>query len=65
MAGEDFIIAEGLQGGEQVIVNGVQKARPGGMVKAVPWNPAAQVLNTSPQVAAPVKQPALATPEKK
>lgn len=41
MADGDFIIAEGLQGGEQVIVNGVQKARPGSMVKPVPWNPAA------------------------
>jgi len=27
--GGDFIIAEGLKGGEQVIVNGLQKARPG------------------------------------
>lgn len=36
MAGGDFIIAEGLKGGEQVIVNGLQKARPGTVVKAVP-----------------------------
>ena len=36
MAGSDFIITEGLQGGEQVIVNGLQKARPGSVVKAVP-----------------------------
>ena len=36
MAGEDFIIAEGLKGGEQVIVNGLQKARPGTVVKPVP-----------------------------
>lgn len=36
MAGEDFIIAEGLKGGEQVIVNGLQKARPGTPVKPVP-----------------------------
>ena len=38
MAGSDFIIAEGLKGGEQVIVNGLQKARPGSPVKAVPAN---------------------------
>jgi len=38
MAGSDFIIAEGLKGGEQVIVNGLQKARPGTQVKAVPIN---------------------------
>ncbi len=36
LSGADWIIAEGLQGGEQVIVNGVQKARPGAQVKAVP-----------------------------
>jgi membrane fusion protein (multidrug efflux system) len=36
MAGTDFIVAEGLKGSEQVIVNGLQKARPGTVVKAVP-----------------------------
>jgi membrane fusion protein (multidrug efflux system) len=36
MAGEDFIIAEGLKGGERVIVDGLQKARPGSVVKPVP-----------------------------
>jgi membrane fusion protein, multidrug efflux system len=35
MAGMDWIISEGLKGGEQVIVNGLQKARPGAPVKAV------------------------------
>lgn len=37
MSGSDFIITEGLQGGEEVIVNGLQKVQPGAMVKAVPW----------------------------
>lgn len=36
MAEADFIITEGLKGGEQVIVNGLQKARPGTQVKVVP-----------------------------
>jgi membrane fusion protein (multidrug efflux system) len=36
MASTDFIILKGLKGGEQVIVNGLQKARPGTVVKAVP-----------------------------
>jgi membrane fusion protein, multidrug efflux system len=36
LSSADWIIAEGLRGGEQVIVNGVQKARPGAQVKAVP-----------------------------
>lgn len=36
MADGDFIVIEGLHGGEQVIVNGLQKARPGTPVTAVP-----------------------------
>ena len=36
LSGSDWIIKEGLKGGEQVIVNGVQKARPGMPVKPVP-----------------------------
>ncbi len=40
MAGPDFVIEEGVQEGEQVIVDGVQKARPGTTVKAVPLEPA-------------------------
>ncbi|MFA6121825.1 MAG: efflux RND transporter periplasmic adaptor subunit [Sideroxydans sp.] len=36
MASTDFVILNGLKGGEQVIVNGLQKARPGTVVKAVP-----------------------------
>ena len=35
MAGEDFIIADGLKGGERVIVDGLQRARPGTVVKPV------------------------------
>ncbi|HEX5362803.1 MAG TPA: efflux RND transporter periplasmic adaptor subunit [Gallionella sp.] len=47
MAGTDFVIADGLKGGEQVIVNGLQKARPGTPVKAVPWD------GKAPQIAMP------------
>lgn len=36
MSGTDFVVSDGLKGGEQVIVNGLQKARPGTVVKAVP-----------------------------
>lgn len=36
LSGADWIIAEGLKGGEKVIVNGAQKARPGMQVTAVP-----------------------------
>jgi membrane fusion protein, multidrug efflux system len=40
MAGTDFIIEDGLQGDETLIVNGVQKVRPGAVVKPVPLTPA-------------------------
>lgn len=59
MAGTDWIVSEGLKGGEQVIVNGLQKARPGSPVKPVPWNPAA-----APPAQA-VVPPALTVAEKK
>ena len=39
MAGPDFVIQEGLKAGDVVIVNGIQKARPGTPVKTVEWNP--------------------------
>lgn len=35
LAGADWIVSDGLKGGEQVVVNGLQKARPGMPVKAV------------------------------
>lgn len=46
MSGSDWIVTEGLKGGEQVIVNGLQKVRPGATVKAVP-------LNAAPPAVAP------------
>jgi len=36
MAGDHFVIDDGLAGGESLIVSGVQKARPGTVVKPVP-----------------------------
>ncbi len=39
MSGDSFVIAEGLAPGDVVIVNGLQKVRPGMPVKPVPWNP--------------------------
>ncbi|MCK9387929.1 MAG: efflux RND transporter periplasmic adaptor subunit [Sulfuritalea sp.] len=48
MSGGDFIVSEGLKGGEQVIVNGLQKARPGAVVKPVPWTPGAPLLAPPP-----------------
>ena len=40
MSEGDFIIEEGLKPGDVVIVNGLQKIRPGAPVKTVEWNPA-------------------------
>lgn len=39
MNGGDFIIKSGLNAGDKVIVNGLQKARAGALVKALEWNP--------------------------
>ena len=59
MSGGDFIVDEGLKGGEQVIINGLQKARPGAVVKPVPWTPGAPLMApTGPQPAAPGAAPA-------
>jgi membrane fusion protein (multidrug efflux system) len=55
MAGTDFIIAEGLKGGEQVIVNGLQKARPGTVVKPVPVGAAGAAADAA---SAPASAPA-------
>jgi len=40
-AGNDWIITSGLKAGEQVILEGFQKAQPGMTVKPVPFEPAA------------------------
>lgn len=41
MSGSSWTITAGLAGGEQVIVEGQMKARPGSTVKPVPWTPTA------------------------
>ncbi len=51
MAGTDFVVVDGLKGGEQLIVNGLQKARAGTVVKPVPL--AAPVAPASAAAAAP------------
>lgn len=51
MAGSDWIVSEGLKGGEQVIVNGLQKARPGSPVKAVPLTADAPQPTAAPAAA--------------
>lgn len=51
----DFVIEEGLQPGDRVIVNGLQKIRPGAPVKAVEWNPAGTSAAPSPAAASEKK----------
>jgi membrane fusion protein (multidrug efflux system) len=35
--GDDWLVSEGLKAGDRVILEGLQKARPGTQVKAVPF----------------------------
>lgn len=56
--GEQYVIASGLKAGEQVVVEGFQKAKPGSPVKPVPWQAA------SGQHAAPAKPAASAPADK-
>jgi membrane fusion protein (multidrug efflux system) len=61
--GNAWIVSEGLKAGENVIVEGFQKARPGSVVKPVPWKQAAakpgQAQPATPQAgAAPANEAA-------
>lgn len=62
MSGGEFIVDDGLKGGEQVIVNGLQKARPGTTVKPVPWTPGGPLLSTPGGAAKPAPAGANAPP---
>jgi membrane fusion protein (multidrug efflux system) len=60
MAGGDFIVGSGVAPGDLVIVDGVQKARPGSVVKPVPLegadNAAAQGAPAAPAQVSPEKK---------
>ena len=51
-AADQWLIEEGLVAGDQLIVEGLQKVRPGAPVKAVPFNP----MPFNPTAAAPTGQ---------
>ncbi len=53
--GGQWVVLGGLKAGEQVMVDGFQKLRPGAPVKPVPWQPA-----PAPGAAAPASAPASA-----
>jgi membrane fusion protein (multidrug efflux system) len=54
--GGQWVVLDGLKAGEQVMVDGFQKLRPGAPVKPVPWRPAAAPGATP--TAAPASAPA-------
>ncbi|WVN42326.1 efflux RND transporter periplasmic adaptor subunit [beta proteobacterium MWH-UniP1] len=54
MSGTNFVVSDGLKGGEKIVVNGVQKARPGSTVKPVLLGPDGK------PVAAPAAEPSTA-----
>ncbi|TAN30698.1 MAG: efflux RND transporter periplasmic adaptor subunit [Castellaniella sp.] len=39
-AGQGYIVSQGLQAGDQIVVEGFQKIRPGAPVQPMPWKPA-------------------------
>jgi membrane fusion protein (multidrug efflux system) len=49
--GDNWVVLSGLKAGEQVIVDGFQKMRPGAAVKPVPWTPPS-AANSAPAAAA-------------
>jgi membrane fusion protein (multidrug efflux system) len=53
MSGADFIVIDGLKAGDQVIVNGLQKAKPGSVVKPIPWTAGQPQIATSPAASKP------------
>ncbi len=59
ISGSDWIVTEGLAEGEQVLVEGHMKARPGSTVKPVPWNPPAAASSSAPP-SAPSSAPSAA-----
>lgn len=60
--GDSWLVGEGLKPGDRVIIEGLQKGRPGTQVKAVPFG--SKPAEGVPQGAAPATQPA-ARPERR
>jgi membrane fusion protein (multidrug efflux system) len=52
MSDGEFVVEKGLVQGERVIVNGVQKAKPGMTVNPQPWQPGAPVIAAKPNATA-------------
>ncbi|AVR98111.1 efflux RND transporter periplasmic adaptor subunit [Pseudoduganella armeniaca] len=50
-AGDKWIVSDGLKGGERIIVEGFQKAKPGATVTPQPWQAAAPANGAAPAAA--------------
>jgi len=57
VVGDKWLVRSGLQAGEQLAVDGLQRASPGAEVKVVPWAPKAQAAAASTQAAAAPAKP--------
>ncbi|WP_211460683.1 efflux RND transporter periplasmic adaptor subunit [Collimonas silvisoli] len=53
--GDKWIVSDGLKAGDKVIVEGMQKIKPGAVVKPTPWNPTAAAAPTAAAVASTAK----------
>lgn len=51
LRGSDWIVTDGLADGDQIIVSGVMKVKPGATAKATPWQPDAPAANTDKSAA--------------
>ncbi|EOA04976.1 RND family efflux transporter MFP subunit [Herbaspirillum frisingense GSF30] len=45
--GDQWLVSSGLKEGDQLVVDGVQRATPGAKVKVVPWSPKTAVASTT------------------
>ena len=46
LRGSDWIVTDGIADGDQIVVSGVMKVKPGAAAKATPWQPDASAANT-------------------
>lgn len=63
--GSNWIVSNGLKAGDTVIVEGLQKVKPGAPVKALPWTPAGAPSAQPPAAAAPAAPATAGVPAKK
>ena len=63
--GDKWIVSSGLNAGDQVIVEGLQKVKPGATVKASPWEPRGNAAAGTPAAAAAPAAPAPAASSEK